>query len=38
VLQEFLRSDALKELRAEYDRNFGSVSERIGSGWLQVFP
>jgi hypothetical protein len=38
VLQEFLQSDALKELRAEYDKNFGSASERIGSGWLQVFP
>ena len=38
VLQEFLRSDALKALRAEYDKHFGSVSERAGSGWLQVFP
>jgi hypothetical protein len=38
VLQEFLRSDALKELRAEYDRHFGAVSERAGSGWVQVFP
>jgi len=38
VLREFLRSDALKELRAEYDQNFGPVSERTGSGWLQVFP
>jgi hypothetical protein len=38
VLQEFLRSDALIALRAEYDKNFGSVSERAGSGWVQVFP
>lgn len=38
VLQEFLRSDALKDLRAEYDRHFGAVSERVGTGWVQVFP
>jgi hypothetical protein len=38
VLQQFLQSDALKQLRAEYDQNFGSVSERVGSGWTQVFP
>jgi hypothetical protein len=38
VLQQFLRSDALKELRAEYDKHFGAHSERIGQGWVQVFP
>lgn len=38
VLQRFLRSDALKALRAEYDEHFGSVSERVGTGWVQVFP
>jgi hypothetical protein len=38
VLQQFLQSDALKELRAEYDRNFGAHSERTGQGWVQVFP
>lgn len=38
VLQEFLQSDALKELRAEYDRHFGAVSERVGQGWVQIFP
>ena len=38
VLQRFLQSDALKELRAEYDRHFGDVSERTGQGWVQVFP
>jgi hypothetical protein len=38
VLQQFLQSDALKELRAEYDKHFGSVSERVGNGWVQVFP
>ena len=38
VLQAFLQSDALKDLRAEYDRHFGAVSERAGTGWVQVFP
>ena len=38
VLQQFLKSDALKDLRAEYDRHFGAVSERIGQSWVQVFP
>jgi hypothetical protein len=38
VLQEFLRSAALQELRAEYDKHFGGVSERIREGWVQVFP
>lgn len=38
VLREFLQSDALKALRAEYDKHFGDVSERIGQGWVQVFP
>ena len=38
VLQQFLESDALKELRAEYDQHFGAVSERVGQGWVQVFP
>ena len=38
VLQQFLKSDALKDLRVEYDKHFGEVSERIGQGWVQVFP
>ncbi len=38
ILQQFLRSDALKDLRAEYDQHFGAVSERIGQGWAQIFP
>jgi len=38
ILQEFLQSDALKALRAEYDRHFGAVSERIGQGWVQILP
>ena len=38
VLRKFLESDGLKALRSEYDRHFGDVSERIGQGWVQVFP
>ena len=38
VFQQFLKSDALKDLRSEYDKHFGSVSERVGQGWVQVFP
>ena len=38
IFEEFLKSDALKDLRAEYDKHFGSVSERVGQGWVQVYP
>ena len=38
VLQRFLQSDALRELRTEYDKHFGAVSERLGQSWVQVFP
>ncbi len=38
VLQQFLQSDALKDLRAEYDKHFGAVTERVAEGWVQVFP
>lgn len=38
VFRKFQQSDHLKELRAEYDRHFGDVSERVGTGWTQVFP
>jgi len=38
VYRAFMASDHLKELRAEYDKHFGKVSEREGSGYVQVFP
>lgn len=38
VFQAFLKSEALKDLKAEYDKHFGSVSERVAQGWVQVFP
>jgi hypothetical protein len=38
ILRQFLQSDALKALRAEYDQHFGADSERVGQAWVQVFP
>lgn len=38
VFKKFQQSDHLKTLRADYDKNFGAVSERIVSAWSQVFP
>jgi hypothetical protein len=38
VFKRFQQSDHLKALRAEYDKYFGEVSERVGTGWVQVFP
>lgn len=38
VFEAFLSSDALKDLKAEYDKHFGTASERVGQGWVQVFP
>lgn len=38
VFNEFMVSDHLKKLRAEYDANFGDASEREGFGYVQVWP
>ncbi len=38
ILNQFLQSGALKDLRAAYDKHIGEVSERVGQGWVQVFP
>jgi antibiotic biosynthesis monooxygenase (ABM) superfamily enzyme len=38
VFKRFQQSEHLKALRAEYDKYFGSVSERVATGWVQVFP
>jgi antibiotic biosynthesis monooxygenase (ABM) superfamily enzyme len=38
VFRKFQQSDHLKALRTEYDKHFGEVSERMGTGWMQVFP
>jgi hypothetical protein len=38
VFRKFQDSGHLKELKAEYDKHFGSVSDRAGTGWVQVFP
>ena len=34
----FMESDHLKTLKAEYDANFGAVSERLLFGYTQVWP
>ncbi len=36
TFQQFLESDHLVELKAEYDANFGTVSERERSAYVQV--
>ena len=38
VFRAFQESGQLTELKAEYDKYFGSVSDRAGTGWVQVFP
>ena len=38
VFKTFQASGHLTELKAEYDKYFGSVSDRAGTGWVQVFP
>ncbi len=38
VFKAFQGSGHLTELKAEYDKYFGSVSDRAGTGWVQVFP
>jgi hypothetical protein len=38
TFQRFMESDHLKELVAEYDQNFGAVSERGRFAYTQVWP
>ncbi len=38
TFQQFLESDHLVELKAEYDASFGTVSERERSAYVQVWP
>lgn len=38
VFREFQESGHLRELKADYDKHFGTTSERAGTGWVQVFP
>ncbi len=33
-----MASDHMKQLRAEYDKHFGKVSERVRCGYTQVWP
>ncbi len=36
--REFMESDHLVELKAEYDASFGPVSERGSTAYVQVWP
>ena len=38
TLERFLGSEDFRALLAEYDRNFGDVSERQRFAYVQVFP
>lgn len=38
TFQKFLKSDHLAALKKEYDTNFGKVSERTRSAYVQVWP
>ena len=38
VFEAFMESDHLDTLRGEYNKNFGDASERVGFGYVQVWP
>lgn len=38
VFEAFMASDHLKALKADYDKHFGSTSERDAFGYVQVWP
>ena len=38
TFKQFQASGHLRELKAEYDKHFGTTSDRAGTGWVQVFP
>lgn len=38
TFQRFLQSDHLAHLKKDYDANFGTVSERARSAYVQVWP
>jgi len=38
TFRRFMASDHLRELKAEYDVHFGTVSERTRSAYAQVWP
>jgi len=38
TFQRFLKSDHLANLKKEYDAKFGTVSERVRSAYVQVWP
>ena len=38
TFQRFVESEELRDLKAEYDRHFGAVSQRVRSSYVQVWP
>lgn len=38
ALRRFLQSEHGQNMKAEYDRHFGEVSERVPAGYVQVWP
>ncbi len=38
TFQKFLKSDHLANLKKDYDAHFGTVSDRIRSAYVQVWP
>lgn len=38
TFKEFQASGHLRELKADYDKHFGTTSDRVATGWVQVFP
>ena len=38
VFATFMKSGHLKALKADYDKNFGTTSERDAFGYVQVWP
>lgn len=38
TFRRFMDSDHLKELKSDYDAEFGSVSERTRAAYVQVWP
>jgi hypothetical protein len=38
VLLAFLQSQELQDLRAEYNKRFGAVSESVAQAWVQISP
>jgi len=38
TFKQFQASGHLRELKADYDKHFGTTSERASTGWVQILP